>query len=163
MNKDNSFLNSLLSGIPEQELSVSEQAMKNDKRIENAVVYKLTKGQTEIPTQASMEKLMGAEAGQVNQVSQEQLMDIMNVKLKFQDEITAMFKEFKSAIRRKSLTIEELEERVYSEHGVVDADWYDRSNPLLAEEGFKFEAMSEEDYKLMRDSYHVEEASDTAE
>lgn len=147
MSKDNKrFLDSLgnLDGA-----SISQEATQNDKRIENAVVYKITKGQTEIPQQASLDRLIGHNA------DPEQLQDIIEVKLKFQNEINVLFKEFKSAIMRGSMTLEELEEKIYSEYGVVDAEWYDRVHPLEAE-GFVFKEMTEAEYKLMRESYHVD-------
>lgn len=153
--QDGNFLNNIFGSMV-RDASISLEAAQNDKRIENAVVYKLTKGYTHTPKQASLDNFLG------ENVNIDQLQDIMGAKLKFQEEVAVMFKEFKSAILRKSITLDELEHKVYSEYGVVNPEWYDKAHPLEAD-GFVFEEMSEEDYKIMRESYDGEETSNPAE
>lgn len=151
---ENNYLNRIFDGLlGGAGNSIVEEALKNDKRLENVIVYKLTEGYTKLPKQAKMDKMLGDNA------DMGQLQEIIEAKMRYQDRITDMFKEFKEAIKRKSVTLEELEEKIYSEYGVVNPDWYDRANPLEAE-GFHFKEMSEEDYKIMRESYHGEEKTE---
>jgi len=58
-------------------------------------------------------------------------------------------------IRLGEMTLEELENKIYAEFGVVSEQFRKQANPLEFDPEVKF--MSEKDYELMRESYDGEE------
>jgi hypothetical protein len=149
--RSNNYLGNLFGSLlGGSGMYVSQEALKNDRRIENAVVYKLTKGHTEVPKSEAIDSMINGTA------SMDQMEEAMQAKAEFQTDLKKMFKEFKDAIRRKSITLEELEYKIYSEYGVVNEEWRQKANPLDDGE-FRFKEMSEEEYDMMRESYDGEE------
>ena len=145
-NRDDNYLGKLFESVlgGAMKASIVQEARENDKRIENAVVYKITQGYTVVPQQnISIMNILD---------SQDEMAKEMEKKQEYQRRITAMFKEFKQAIKNKSMTLEEIEAKVYSEHGVVKEEWNRDINPLDDGE-FQFKVMSEDEYKTMRESY----------
>jgi len=131
--------------------SASEEALINDRRIENAVLYVLTKGYTQM-MDTGITAMLNAQA------DPEKAQEAMKKKNDYNDSITEMFKDFKNMIRVGEITLEELEEKVYADYGVVSEQFRRQANPLEFDPEVKY--MSDEDYKLMRESYDGEEKTE---
>lgn len=127
-----------------KERSPSEEALINDKRIENAVMYVLTEGYTQM-MDTGITAMLNAQA------DPEKAQEAMKKKNDWSEEITQMFGDFKNMIRLGEITVDELENKVYADYGVVSDKVRRIGNPLEFDPEVKY--MSEKDYVLMRESY----------
>lgn len=126
---------------PPQTISCYEEAIANDRRLEDMIVYKLTAGTTELPMTDMMahkfnemkQNLKGNQPSDENDRMQK-FNEMLSQKLKFQVELSKLFKEFKNGIKRGEYTLQELEDKIYSEHGIISEDNMGRVNPLKDEE-----------------------------
>jgi len=139
--KGSDFLGSLFGGLMGGSKNIVNEAMENDKRIENAAMYKMSAGYTKMPKIDS--SVLDPHC------NPEVMKKAMQQRVDFQKELRVLFRDFKSAIKRKSYTIDELEQMIYSEYGSVK-----ETEPI--ENLGKLSFMSEADYKIMRESYSHE-------
>jgi len=87
----------LLMGTPKaQPLSIYEEALKNDRRIEIMSAYQVSRGYTRIP------------------VAVQGCPDYEYI-----DKISQAFTELKGLVMRGAFTLDELESRVYAQYGIV--------------------------------------------
>ena len=101
-------------------LSVSQQALRNDRRIENMAIYKVTNGYINIPPKpnpfASFASFQPPELdfnGQPKSSAEEP---------SYVDELAYVFGELKGLVMRGSFTLDQLEDRVYAQYGIVSED-----------------------------------------
>lgn len=128
-----------------KEMSAEAEALANDKRIENAVMYMLTEGYT-ITIDTGISALLNGQVG-----DPEAQREAIKKRTAYNDDITRLFKQFKNMIKTGEMTLEELENKIYAEFGVVSEQFRKQANPLEFDPEVKF--MSEKDYELMRESY----------
>lgn len=136
---------------PSSKLTVAEEAVANDRRIENAVMYMLTEGYT-ITLDTGASTLLTGQGG-----DPEVAREALQKRSDYNEEITRLFKQFKNIIRMGDMTIEELESKIFTEFGVVSEQFRRQANPLEFDDEIKY--MSEEEYQLMRESYNGEETT----
>jgi len=80
--------------------SIAQEALANDKRLENMAMYYVTKGYTEVPSSINQEDV-----------------------ITYQKNISNTFKNFKNRISKGSFTIDQLEDRIYAQFGVVSEEF----------------------------------------
>ncbi len=136
--KNNIFYDNLLKAFTDK-LSVQAEVQQNDRRLENIVMYKLTEGFTNV-TETNPTIITD---------DIDRYREVLEIKEEFKKNFEKMFKEFKLAIKRKSITLEELELKVFSEYGLVSEDHLKMANPIKDD---IVEFMSEENYINMRKS-----------
>jgi hypothetical protein len=134
----------------ERPLTPAEEARANDRLIETAVLYVVTKGYTDMPPArpAALDGLIGQGEGGGDP---EQMAKENAKRSAYTDEITRLFTQFKAMVVRGDISIEELENKVYADFGVVSERIRRLANPLEFDPEVKF--MSQEEYDLMRESY----------
>jgi len=135
-------------------VSSAEEAKANDRRIENALLYLMTEGYTKMAPTVNPSMLVNIQS---NPEDIDRYSNVLKKKEDFQKEFNMRFSELKHRIDIKELTIEEFEDKVYSDYGIVSEYVRKRGNPLEFEDPVVF--MSDEEYKEMRKSY---DGQDTA-
>jgi len=134
----NNAFNKLINSINGQSsFSIQNEAQQNDYRLENVVMYKLTKGFTDV---IKISPVIATD-------DVDEYKKILLTKEEFCKKFEDMFREFKLAIKRKSITLEELELKVFSEYGLVSETYLKMANPIKDD---VIEFMSEEKYIKMR-------------
>lgn len=150
----NNGLNNLFSGLLGNG-GASNEARQNDKRIEDVCMYEMTEGYTKLG-----DTRLQNTSPAPDQYDEEKIHKLIQTQEKFRHELGKLFKQYKRAIQRKSMTIDELEAMVYSKYGVVSKDTDYIANPLFHEDGIisldSISVMSEGDYKKMRESFSHE-------
>jgi len=96
-------------------LSISQLVIQNDKRIENIAFYQITKGCTDLPNLSShSDSILKQLKGQSNPLESTETEEPT-----FYEKLKGVFTEMKGLIMRGTFTLDELEDRVYAQYGVV--------------------------------------------
>ena len=104
---------SKIVGEAAKPLSISQQALQNDRRIENMAVYQVTKGYTDIPQRSTSHSLP------MDQLEEQgNTMEAMSAVL-YVDKLGKVFSELKGFVMRGTFTLDQLEDRVYAQYGIV--------------------------------------------
>jgi len=143
-----------------QPLSPSQIALKNDRRLEDIIMYKMTEGFTKVVSMPSgglsnpnslnglngHEDMDNMDDESIN-INQQEIFKLLNARQKFNNKLVSMFKEFKGLIKRGTFTLDQLEDKIYAEYGIVTEEQKIKANPLINE---YFYEIDEEEYERLK-------------
>lgn len=122
-------------------LNPVEEAMANDKRLDILVAYQLSEGYMKtLPIYDGIETAA----------------EFAKQKSEYIDKAQNLFQYFKKIVLDGEITINQLEDKVYSKYGIVSSKTKKEVNPVL--NGINF--MSEKEYEVMRESYNGQDTEE---
>ena len=108
---------SKIVGEAAKPLSISQQALRNDRRIEKIAEYQITNGYINMPQRPTSHSLPSP-AQEFDLFDLEGQGSAMSME-SYVDKLGKVFSEFKGFVMRGTFTLDQLEDRVYAQYGIV--------------------------------------------